>query len=146
MLNPTIKKFYFNIGGFPGPWYSIEYKNGVYAYRSEPKYMETAMDITPLFIASEFENDEQLVHKDSISADLTISAEKMDRFYQYIKRYCKDWKTKYSIGPICDGTHWACDIWIDDFRLRSEGHEAYPSNFDTLLHKLSIVTSGKIFG
>ena len=128
MQNHTIKKFIFSIGGFPGPSYSIEYKNGIFAYRAEPKY-----------------NDDLLLHNDSTSADLEISAKRVDRFYNYIRRYCKHWKKKYSIGPVCDGTYWECDIKIDDFSLRSSGHVAYPGNFDTFLHKLTILTNGKIF-
>ena len=141
----AIKKFYFGIGGMPGASHSIEYKAGVFAYRTYPEDMALPRETDPLLIALGIERDEPLIHQDSMNEDLTISAEKIDRFYHYIKRYCKGWKKEYFMDEVIDGTRWECDIWIGDFRLRSDGHQAFPSNFDTLQDKLSILTDGKIF-
>jgi len=140
-----IKKFYFSIGGFPGPWHSIEYKNGVFAYRTEPKEMADELAYT-LPTLPELESKESPFNfLDPSSEDLQLTEKKMCQFYAYIRRYCKHWKRKYSIGEVCDGTSWECDIWIADFRLRSEGLEAYPKNFDPFLRKLTVLTEGKIF-
>ena len=84
-------------------------------------------------------------HRFSIDADLVISEERKLNFFKYISRYCKSWEKEYSHNIVYDGTCWECDIWIDDFRLKSNGLEEYPTNFKAFLKKLSILTSGKIF-
>ena len=45
---------------------------------------------------------------------------------------------------VCDGTMWELNIRTNDFSLKSDGHVAFPGNFDTFLHKLEQLT-GKIF-
>lgn len=125
----------------------MDYKNGLFEYRTQPKYEITAMHITPMPpTISELKHDEVIVYADSECADLEIEEKRVIRFYKYIKQYCKHWEKEYSIGPVCDGTMWECNIHIDNYKLKAEGHQAFPKNFDTFLHKLTVLTKGKIFG
>ena len=140
-----IKKLQFRIGGFFGSSYSLEYKKGLFLYRAQTDGTTTISDINPIF-----KNDYQFEHvaicqSDSFDADLVISEERKLNFLKYISRYCKSWKMEYLNNDICDGTSWECDIWIDDFRLQSSGQNKYPSNFNSFLIKLSLLTKGKIF-
>ena len=141
----TIKKFEFSIGAYFGSSYSLEYKKGLFLYRAKTGDIATISNINPIFI-----NDYQYEHiaifqSDSIDSDLVISEERKLNFFKYISRYCKSWEKEYQNNFICDGTSWECDIWIDDFRLKSNGLEEYPPNFKSFLNKLSVLTSGKIF-
>ena len=141
----TIKKFEFSIGSQFGSSYSIEYKKGLFLYRAQTGDLTTISNINPIF-----KNDYEFAHiaifqSDSFDAHLLISEERKLNFFKYITRYCKSWEKEYSNNTVCDGTSWECDIWIDDFRLKSNGLEEFPKNFNTFLKKLSILTSGKIF-
>ena len=140
-----IRKFEFSIGSYFGPSYSLEYKKGLFLYRAQTGDDSTLSNINPIFI-----NDYQFEHiaifqSDSFDADLVISEERKLNFFKYITRYCKSWEKEYSTNIVCDGTSWECDIWIDDFKLKSNGLEEFPKNFNTFLKKLSTLTSGKIF-
>ncbi|WP_158729051.1 hypothetical protein [Flavobacterium sp. I-STPA6A] len=140
-----IRKFEFNIGSYFGPTYSLLYKSGLFLYRAQTGDESSISSINPIF-----KNDYQFEHiaifqSDSFDADLVISEERKLNFFKYIIRYCKSWEKEYSNNIVCDGTSWECDIWIDDFRLKSNGLEEYPSNFKSFLNKLSVLTSGKIF-
>lgn len=140
-----IKKFEFSIGGYFGSSYFLEYKKGLFLYRAQTDGMTTISDINPIF-----KNDYQFEHgvifqSDSIGADLVISEERKLNFCKYISQYCKSWEKEYLSNDICDGTSWDCDIWIDDFRLKSSGQNKYPSNFTSFLIKHSLLTKGKIF-
>jgi hypothetical protein len=140
-----IKKFEFRIGSYFGSNYSIEYKKGLFLYRAQTGSETTISNITPVFI-----DDYQFEHiaifqSDSFDEDLVVSEERKLNFFKYITRYCKTWEKEYSNNIVCDGTSWECDFWIDDFRLKSNGLEEYPTNFKAFLKKLSVLTSGKIF-
>ena len=117
----------------------------MFLYRAQTGGESTISIINPIF-----KKDYQFEHiaifkSDSIDADLVISEERKLNFLKYISRYCKSWKKEYLDNDICDGTSWECDIWIDDFRLQSSGQNKYPSNFNSFLTKLSMLTKGKIF-
>jgi hypothetical protein len=140
-----IRKFEFRIGSYFGSSYSLEYEKGLFLYRAQTGDIITISNINPIF-----KNDYQFEHiaifqSDSIDSDLVISEERKLNFFKYISRYCKSWEKEYSYNIVYDGTCWECDIWIDDFRLKSNGLEEYPTNFKAFLKKLSILTSGKIF-
>jgi len=140
-----IKKFEIRIDRYFGDSCSLVYKNKLFLYRGPTGGITTSSCINPIYI-----NDYQFEHiaifkSDSDDADLVISEERKLNFYNYISRYCKSWEKEYSNPTICDGTSWEFDIWIDDFRLKSNGHEEYPTNFKAFLKKLSVLTSGKIF-
>lgn len=140
-----IKKIDFSIGGYFGSSYSLEYKKELFLYRAQTGGESTISIINPIF-----KKDYQFEHiaifkSDSIDADLVISEERKLNFLKYISRYCKSWKKEYLDNDICDGTSWECDIWIDDFRLQSSGQNKYPSNFNSFLTKLSMLTKSKIF-
>ena len=140
-----IRKLEFNIGGHFGPSYSLEYKKGLFLYRAQTGDESTIYNINPIF-----KNDYQFEHiaifqSDSFDADLVISEERKLNFFKYITRYCKSWEKEYSNIIVCDGTSWECDIWVGDFRLKSNGLGQFPKNFKTFLKNLSILTSGKIF-
>ena len=140
-----IKRFYFYIGGYSGSSYAIEYKDNVFAYSSalddnyELENFELTVD-NPNLSAEAIK-----AHTDAFSSKLSIEPSEILKFKKYLERYCKNWKKKYSIGPICDGTYWECEIWIDNFRIKSQGHEAYPSNFHSFTKKLSLLSGGKVF-
>lgn len=140
-----IKKFQFSIGGYFGSTYSIELVDGMFLYRANTDGIITISQINPIY-----ENDSQFEHEvivqsDSIDEDLFLTEERIERFYKYVSRYCKMWQKDYCDNNIFDGTSWECDIWIDDFRLQSGGQNKYPSNFNSFLTKLSMLTKGKIF-
>ncbi|MFV8366209.1 hypothetical protein [Flavobacterium sp. XS1P27] len=140
-----IRKFEFSIGSCFGSSYSLEYKKGLFLYRAQTGDESSISIINPIF-----KNDYQFEHiaifqSDSFDEDLVISEERKLNFFKYINRYCNSWEKEYSNNIVCDGTTWECDIWIDDFRLKSNGLEEYPSNFKSFLNKISVLTSGKIF-
>lgn len=141
----TIKKFQFSIGGYFGSSYSIELVDGLFLYRATTDGLTTIALINPICeYDSQFEH-EVIVQSDNLDEDLVLAEERIKGFYKYISRYCKTWQNDYCDIDICDGTSWECDIWIDDFRLQSGGQNKYPSNFESFLNKLSILTKGKIF-
>lgn len=141
----TIKKFQFSIGGYFGSSYSIKYVDGLFLYRANTDGCNTIIQINPVY-----ENDSQFEHEiivqsDDLDEDLILTEERIEKFYKYISRYCKSWQKDYCYADILDGTSWKCDIWIDNFRLRSGGQNKFPSNFESFLNKLSMLPKGKIF-
>jgi hypothetical protein len=140
-----IRKFKFNIGGYFGASYSLEYKKGMFQYRANEMEPIILIEQPPKnWDFSKVKNSE-LIQYDSTNEDLKISKEKLTQFVKYVSRYCKSWDKEFMNDEILDGTSWSCDIWIDDFRLKSNGQNEYPSNFNSFLNKLSALTSGKIF-
>lgn len=140
-----IRKFEFSIGSYFGPSYSLKYKKGLFLYRAQTGDENTISNINPIF-KNDFQYEHEVIFQsDSFDADLVISEERKLNFLKYISRYCKSWKKEYLNNDICDGTSWECDICIDDFRLKSSGQNKYPSNFNSFLIKLSLLTKGKIF-
>lgn len=140
-----IKRFYFYIGGYPGSSYTIEYKDAAFVYNSA---LGKNLEFDDLeLIANNLNSMNQAIkaHSDAYSSKFSIEPSEILKFKKYVERYCKDWKKKYSKGLICDGTYWEVDIWIDDFRLKSHGHEAYPNNFKSFTKKLSLLAGGKVF-
>jgi hypothetical protein len=140
-----IKKFKFSIGGYFGASYSLEFKKGVFLYRTNDTEPIILIELPPKNWDFSKVKDSELIQYDSTNEDLIISDEKLILFVKYISRYCKSWDKEYMNNNILDGTSWSCDIWIDDFRLKSNGQNEYPSNFNSFLNKLSALTSGKIF-
>jgi hypothetical protein len=143
--NLKVKKFNFNIGGYFGSTYSLELVDGLFLYRATTDGRTTISQINPIY-----ENDSQFEHEvivqsDSMNEDLVLTEEIIEKFHKYISRYCKTWEQDYANYDICDGTSWECDIWIENFRLKSSGQNKYPSNFKSFLYKLSVLTKGKIF-
>ena len=138
-----IKRFYFSIGGHFGTSHSIEYKKGKYLYRTFPEDSIVPILINPKVPENE-RLDEMFCELNSFSEDLEISKERLLKFLDYTKRYCKHWEKNY-FQAVCDGASWECDIWIDEYRFKSEGLESYPKNFDSFLKKLTILTKGKCF-
>jgi hypothetical protein len=138
-----IKKFYFSIGGYFGTSHSIKYKKGKYLYRTFPQDEAVTMLIDPI-VPENKSWDDIICEFNSYNEDLEISEERLLKFLNYTQRYCKNWSENY-FQNVCDGTSWECDIWIDDYRLKSDGLESYPKNFKSFLNKLTIFTNGKIF-
>jgi hypothetical protein len=141
-----IKKFEFGIGGYGGSSYSLEFKNGLFSYRctnDEYRLIELINPVIPEGTDPDW--DDIITKKDTFDADVHISDKKIERFHNYISRYCKTWQKEYNNHDICDGTYWSCDIWIDEVRLNSSGHELYPKNFNGFLKQLTILIHGKIF-
>ena len=139
-----IKKFEFSIDGYFRDSYALKYKKGIFEYRANADKNQITT-INPVCKNDyDFENV-AIVSIDSLDEDLIISEERLNNFYKYITRYCKSWKTEYQDYEVCDGTSWECNIWIDDYKLVSQGYAAYPSNFKSFMNKLKVLTSGKIF-
>lgn len=139
-----IKKFEFSIGSYFGDNYNLKYKKRFFEYKADVDRIVVS-NLDPIF-----KNDYHFEHVaiftlDNSNANLVISEERKQNFYKYISRYCKHWDKDYSDMEIMDGTSWDCSIWIDDFKLNSGGHMAYPNNINTFLNKLTELTSGKIF-
>jgi hypothetical protein len=142
----NVKKLEFAIGGYGGSSYSLEFKNRLFLYRCTNEDYKVIELINPVIPEDTVPVWEDIItKKDSFDADLHISDKKIERLHKYISRYCKTWEKEYKNLDICDGTHWSCDIWIDDIRLTSSGHELYPKNFNGFLKQLTILTHGKIF-
>ncbi len=140
-----IKRFYFYIGGYHGSSYAIEYRDTTFTYNST---LDGNLEFDDLeLIANNLNSTNQVIkaHSDAFNSKIILESREVLKFKKYLERYCKDWKRKYSKGLICDGTYWKVDIWIDNFRFQSQGHEAYPSNFKSFTKKLSMITGGKVF-
>ena len=142
-----IKKFEFYIGSYFGPKHSLEYKKGLFEYRTIQGHYIDVDDIklrppTP----SEIKNGEVFRNINYENEDLEIPQKRLERFCKYLKRYCKSWEKEYFDHNMRDGLEWECNIRVDDLKLKSYGHVNYPSNFDTFIHKLCVLTGGKIFG
>jgi hypothetical protein len=142
-----IKKFEFEIGAYFNSNYSLQYKKGLFMYRANLMGMRPTIliQLPPKnWDFSEAVNNE-IPHFDSTEEDFVIAEEKLIQFVKYASRYCRSWKRDYENYEFMDGTSWSCTIWIDDFKLVSQGYMAYPSNFKPFLDKLSILTGGKVF-
>ena len=139
-----IKKFEFSIDGYFRDSYSLKYKKGVFEYRANVADIKIT-NINPVIKNNYHFENVAIFQTDSFDEDLVISEERKNNFYKYISKYCKSWETEYQNYEVYDGTGWECTIWIDDFKLVSQGYAAYPRNFKAFMNKLKVLTSGKIF-
>lgn len=139
-----IKKFEFSIDGYFRDSYSLKYKKGIFEYRTNAVESQISTINSNHKSDYNFENA-AIVSIDSLNDDLIISEERINNFFNYITQNCKSWYTDYHDYEVSDGTGWKCNIWIDDFKLVSNGYAAFPSNFESFKNRLQILTSGKIF-
>ena len=140
------RKFEFYISESMGPTYSLRLKDGKWLYETENDWEPLDLLVDRRMTMDEHRHNEVISHIDSIPAEIFPTEQRIKRFHQYLKRYCKHWKEEYAWMQYCDGTLWECEIEGDGFELKSKGHVESPGNFETFLNKLTKFTEGKYFG
>ena len=145
-----LKKFYFRIGGYGGNTYTLELKAGKFVYTSFPDdtdavYIDMGAPRIRFSKTGKITHvEETLSYLESSNATLTLDPEKLDHFLRYAKQHCRHWKKSYDTLTL-DGIQWEVDIWTDQFRLKSDGSNDYPGNFESFTWRLTLLTGGKMF-
>ena len=141
----NIKKFYFQIYHSFGPVYRLIYKKGKWLYEVElelePIYIERYIRASP----SQYQHNEIFPQVNSLPEQVFPSEARINRFVDYLNRYCKHWKNEYR-ADIDDGMSWEFNVHIDDFIFKSNGIGETPKNFEAMCERLLYLTEGKYFG
>ncbi len=119
MKTDAVRKFIFSIGGYPGPYFYLQLKDGVLSCEYRPDDSNNTQTI--LFPVAENENWKQLL------AYLSL----------------KKWKADYGDPMIIDGTHWSLEVEFENRTLCSNGQNGYPPGFNKFLRLLNRVTMEK---
>jgi hypothetical protein len=112
-----------SIGGYPGPWYSIELKQDalVYSVTQDTGRKSKAVEIQP-------------------------SAKDWKRFHRVLEESAAwSWEAEYVNADILDGTSWHLRVEWEGSSLNSRGSNAYPSWFQSVLRGLSQLVGGRSF-
>lgn len=117
-------RIHVTVGGFGGPWYSIESHDG-----QTMKYT---------FSQSGAPGDER-------TEEITPNDAQWDRFWGMV-RGCKDWRRVYDDPEVLDGTQWKVAVTAGDIELRSRGSNAYPANWKAFLRAIRSLVGGRRFG
>lgn len=141
-----IKKIFYQYYESMGDIFTLEFKEGKLQYSTNTGSDSIIKNIDPI-VDEHTDWNEVIVQFDSIpNNNILFSSKKLERFTEFIKTNCSDWKKKYELeGVVYDGTMWEVDIQINDVRLKSEGQIVFPDNFEDFTHELSLLTGGKIF-
>ncbi|RYZ61217.1 MAG: hypothetical protein EOO14_05550 [Chitinophagaceae bacterium] len=119
MKTDAVRKFIFSIGGYPGPYFYFELKDGVLSCEYSPD-TSTPSKVT-FFPVSENENWKQLLTYLSL----------------------KKWKADYGDPMTIDGTLWSLEVAFENRMLCSGGQNGYPPGFCKFLRLLNSVTMEK---
>ena len=142
----NIKKIFYQYYESMGYSFTLEFKGGKLQYSTNSDSVPIIKNIDPI-VDEDTDWKEVIVQLDSIpSNNIAFTSKKLERFTDFIKSNCSDWKKKYKPeGFVLDGTMWEVDIQIDDVKLKSEGQIVFPDNFEDFTHELSLLTGGKMF-
>ena len=100
------QKFAIFIGGYTGPSYKLELKDGRLLY-------------------SQFEYGHQLKN----TKWLTPNAKQWEAFWKSVDSIdIWNWEKEYIDSTILDGTSWSIDIKLDEKIISSKGINSYPAN------------------
>ena len=142
----NIKKIFYQYYESMGNTFTLEFKGGELQYSTNSDSDPIIKNIDPI-VDEDTDWKEVIVQLDSIpSNNIAFTSKKLERFTDFIKSNCSDWKKKYKLeGFVLDGTMWKVDIQIDDVKLKSEGQIVFPDNFEDFTYELSLFTGGKMF-
>lgn len=142
-----LSTFYFssNAYGYKHIEFNYNNKTSLFEYRNNHPIGGVMIDGPYILYRRSNPLEEQLItvltdHPE----DLQINPILVEAFVKYIKQYCKHWKKEYK-EDILDGEGWEFHLKSDDFEFKSNGHMAWPGNFETFRHKLTQLTGGKMF-
>ena len=118
---PIPKKFSALIGGFFGPTYVIELRDGTLHYT---------------------EHKRSTGPKPTASATITPTPEQWREFRKSLDQLnVWRWRPDYSNNAIADGTQWRLEIQYSDHTLKTEGSNDYPDDTGAPKGKTDISTT-----
>jgi hypothetical protein len=115
------KAFYLTIGGYPTGYSAVLWRRGVLRYMPPMSRL-----------------------RDANNRLLVPSAEEVRWFAQRLRRIgVYAWERRYEFPDICDGTGWSLRInWPGQGRVRSDGSNASPERFRSLVRAVRQLTHG----
>jgi hypothetical protein len=123
----TPKKFSAVIGGFFGPTYVVELRDGSLHYTEHKKHTGPGP-------------------KPTASATLTPTPEQWRAFRESIDQLnVWRWHRDYSDNAIADGTQWRLNIEYADHMLKTQGSNEYPKHLDRYLAAVQKLLGGRSF-
>jgi hypothetical protein len=109
-----VTKFYFSIGGYPGPWNSVKLKKKSLYFSHSYREEESNDYLIPI-----------------------VNNEDWNTLIEFLST--RKWKGDYQNPGTLDGTSWSLKVKTDTFQIDCKGTNKFPVGFKKFLRLLNQV-------